>query len=240
MRRITHRPAHMIWGQAELVCNHPMPRLIAPSKDESALLPPFAELPSHAIHLPQTPAEFEAAYHALMAEPVLGFDTESKPIFNVGQHNSGPHLVQLATSTQAWLLQLHHPMALELSRELMAASHFCKVGFGLDNDRHTLPQKLKAELITIEDLDRRFKLRGYGASIGVRAAAALVLGRSFHKSKRTTTSNWAAQQLSPAQIRYACNDAHAPAVIYAALSAWEAAQPSPAPRRNPAPRKNMP
>lgn len=216
-----------------------MPRLTAPSKDQSALLPPFAELPGHAIHIPQTPADFEAAYRALMVEPVLGFDTESKPIFNVGQHDNGPHLVQLATATQAWLLQLHHPMALELSRELMAAPHICKVGFGLDNDRHSLPQKLGADLANIEDLDRRFKQHGYGASIGVRAAAALVLGRSFHKSKRTTTSNWAAQQLSPAQIRYASNDAHAPAVIHAALPAWESKQaPTPQRRNSPSRHKN--
>ena len=208
-----------------------MPRLIAPSKDESALLPPFTELPVSAIHLPQTAAEFEVAYRALMAKPVLGFDTESKPLFNVGQRDTGPHLVQLATTSQAWLLQLHHPMALEISRELMATAHICKVGFGLDNDRHSLPQKLAADLVNIQDLDRCFKQHGYGSSVGVRAAAALVLQRSFHKSKRTTTSNWAAQQLSPAQVRYAANDAHAPAVIYAALSHWEAQQPAPVQRQ---------
>ena len=216
-----------------------MPRLIAPSKEESALLPAFAELPASAIHLPQTPAEFEASYRALIAEPVLGFDTESKPLFNVGQRDTGPHLVQLATTSEAWLLQLHHPMALEITRELMAAAHICKVGFGLDNDRHSLPQKLAADLVNIQDLDKRFKQHGYGASVGVRAAAALVLQRSFHKSKRTTTSNWAAQQLSPAQVRYAANDAHAPAVIHAALDSWQppaAPYPAPGSRRSTHPR----
>lgn len=202
-----------------------MPRLIAPNKDESALLPPFLELPEQAIHIPKTQTEFEAAFHAINAEPVLGFDTESKPLFNVGQHDSGPHLVQLATAEQAWLLQLHLPMALELSREVLAAEHICKVGFGLDNDKHSLPRRLGAPLVNIQDLDSRFKRLGYGASVGVRAAAALVLKRSFRKSKRTTTSNWAATELSPAQRRYAANDAHAPAVIYAYLPAWESTVP---------------
>lgn len=198
-----------------------MPRLIAPSKDESALLPPFLELPEKAIFIPQTPAEFEAAFRAIHAEQILGFDTESKPLFNVGQHDSGPHLVQLATAQQAWLLQLHLPMALELSREVLAAAHICKVGFGLDNDKHSLPRRLGAPLVNIQDLDSRFKQLGYGPSVGVRAAAALVLRQSFRKSKRTTTSNWAATDLTAAQRRYAANDAHAPAVIYAHLSAWE-------------------
>ena len=150
-----------------------MHRLIAPNKDESALLPQFLELPEQAIHIPQTEAEFEAAFRAINAEPVLGFDTESKPLFNVGQHDSGPHLVQLATTQKAWLLQLHLPMALELSRKVLVAEHICKVGFGLDNDKHTLPRRLGAPLVNIQDLDSRFKQLGYGASVGVRAAAAL-------------------------------------------------------------------
>ena len=202
-----------------------MHRLIAPNKDESALLPQFLELPEQAIHIPQTEAEFEAAFRAINAEPVLGFDTESKPLFNVGQHDSGPHLVQLATTQQAWLLQLHLPMALELSRKVLVAEHICKVGFGLDNDKHTLPRRLGAPLVNIQDLDSRFKQLGYGASVGVRAAAALVLKQSFRKSKRTTTSNWAAIDLTPAQRRYAANDAHAPAVIYAHMTAWESTVP---------------
>ena len=202
-----------------------MHRLIAPNKDESALLPQFLELPEQAIHIPQTEAEFEAAFRAINAEPVLGFDTESKPLFNVGQHDSGPHLVQLATTQKAWLLQLHLPMALELSRKVLVAEHICKVGFGLDNDKHTLPRRLGAPLVNIQDLDSRFKQLGYGASVGVRAAAALVLKQSFRKSKRTTTSNWAAIDLTPAQRRYAANDAHAPAVIYAHMAAWESTVP---------------
>lgn len=208
-----------------------MHRLIAPNKEESALLPQFLELPEQAIHIPQTEAEFEAAFRAINAEPVLGFDTESKPLFNVGQHDSGPHLVQLATTQQAWLLQLHLPMALELSRKVLVAEHICKVGFGLDNDKHTLPRRLGAPLVNIQDLDSRFKQLGYGASVGVRAAAALVLKQSFRKSKRTTTSNWAATDLTAAQRRYAANDAHAPAVIYAHMSAWESTVPAQPQRR---------
>ena len=209
-----------------------MHRLIAPNKDESALLPQFLELPEQAIHIPQTEAEFEAAFRAINAEPVLGFDTESKPLFNVGQHDSGPHLVQLATTQQAWLLQLHLPKALELSRKVLFAEHICKVGFGLDNDKHTLPRRLGAPLVNIQDLDSRFKQLGYGASVGVRAAAALVLKQSFRKSKRTTTSNWAAIDLTAAQRRYAANDAHAPAVIYAHMAVWESTVPV-QPRRRP-------
>lgn len=212
-----------------------MPRLQAPSKEASALLPPYTPLPDHAIFTPQTELQFEQARQALLAATVLGFDTESKPLFSVNQTDTGPHVVQLASAQAAWLLQLHHPLALALAREILASAAICKVGFGLDNDKLSLPRKLGVELAHIVDLDRGFKHHGYGASIGVRAAVALVLKQNFRKSKKTSTSNWAARELSDAQRRYAANDAHAPALLYAALPAWEAAQPVPALHKKPRP-----
>lgn len=211
-----------------------MPR-IKPSKEESQLLPPYNALPDSAIHIPQTPQAFAEARAVLLAQQALGFDTESKPFpTRAGRHR--PHIVQLATPEAAWILQLHHTEALALAQEVMAHPDIIKVGFGLDNDKSTLPHRLSVPLVNVLDLDRVFKRYGYGASTGVRAAVALVLGQSFHKSKKQSTSNWALRQLSPAQIRYAANDAHAPAMVYAALPAWESTQAAPAPSRPRRPR----
>lgn len=202
-----------------------MPRLKPPSKEESQLLPTYSALPDQAIHVPCTDAQFSHARAQLLAQTALGFDTESKPLFHVHQIDTGPHVVQLATIHDAWLLQLHHPQALALAREIIAHPHICKVGFGLDNDKSTLPKRLGVALANVVDLDRVFQQYGYGASTGVRAAIALVLQQSFHKSKKQSTSNWSLPQLSDAQIRYAANDAHAPAMVFAALPAWQAQQP---------------
>ena len=208
-----------------------MPRLQPPSKEDSQLLPPYVALPDSAIYIPASDAAFAYAREQLLSQTALGFDTESKPIFHTAQIDTGPHVVQLATPTAAWLLQLHHPQALALAREVIAHPGICKVGFGLDNDKSTLPQRLGVQLENILDLDRLFKRYGYGASTGVRAAVALVLGQNFHKSKKQSTSNWSLPRLSDAQVRYAANDAHAPAMVYAALPAWQAQQPEPnAPR----------
>lgn len=216
-----------------------MPRLKPPSKEESQLLPPYSLLPDSAISIPVTDAEFAAARTALLAQKALGFDTESKPLFSTHQVDTGPHVVQLATPTAAWLLQLHLPQALALAREVLSNPSICKVGFGLDHDKSSLPRRLGCELHNVLDLDRTFKQYGYGSSTGVRAAIALVLQRYFHKSKKNSTSNWSLKQLSPGQIRYAANDAHGPAVLYAALPAWQATQSPPAghnpARRPPAP-----
>lgn len=213
--------------------NSAMSRLKPPSKEESQLLPTFAALPDSAIFTPATDAAFASVRAALLAQSALGFDTESKPIFSTHQVDYGPHVVQLATTEAAWLLQLHHPQALELAREVLSHPGICKVGFGLDNDKSTLPRRLGCELQNVLDLDRVFKQHGYGNSTGVRAAVALVLGQNFHKSKKQSTSNWAALHLSASQMRYAANDAHGPAVIYAALPAWQARQPAPMAARGP-------
>lgn len=214
-----------------------MPRRTAPSKADSALLPPWTPLPDSAIQVPTTAAEWAQARAALLAASALGFDTESKPIFRAGQHDDGPHIVQLATPRAAWVLQLRHPQALALAREVLAAPHITKVGFGLDNDLRTLPQRLGVQPANVLDLDKVFRQHGFGHNTGVRAAMAIVLQRSFSKSKRTSTSNWAAPTLSPAQVRYAANDAHAPALIHAALPAWQAQQPPLPPSKPPRPKK---
>ena len=204
-----------------------MPRLQAPTKEQSLLLPAFAALPASAIHIPGNAAEFAAARAALMAAPMLGFDTESRPVFKVGQEDNGPHLVQFATPQQAWLLQTCHAETQALVRDLLSHPGIRKSGFGLSNDRSALQGRLGLEWQNVQDLDRVFKRHGYGSSVGVRAAVAMVLGQQFHKSKRWSTSNWAARQLSSGQIHYAANDAHAAAMVQSALSAWEATQPVP-------------
>lgn len=210
-----------------------MPRLKPPTKEESLLLPPYAALPDSAIYVPASAADFEAARTALLQQTALGFDTESKPLFHVHQIDTGPHVVQLATPHAAWILQLHLPPAMALAQEIISHAGICKVGFGLDNDKSTLPQRLGVELAHILDLDKVFKRHGYGSSTGVRAAIALVLGQNFHKSKKQSTSNWSLPRLSEAQIRYAANDAHGPAMVYAALAQWETTQPALAPERTP-------
>lgn len=198
------------------------PRLKPPSKEEGSVLPAFSVLPTHAIHIPATPEAFDKARAALLAQTVLGFDTESKPLFRVGEVDHGPHIVQLASTQEAWILQLHHREAVALAAEILASSTICKIGFGLQHDKAVLPKRLGVQLNHIVDLDAVFKRHGYIASVGVRGAVALVLGQHFQKSKRQSTSNWAKIHLNEMQVRYAVNDAHAPAMVYEALPAWEA------------------
>jgi ribonuclease D len=203
-------------------------RLTAPTKAETALLEPFPGLPLASIYIPKTVGEIESAGRELVVSGIVGFDTESKPTFHIGEKSGGPHVVQFALSDRAYLFQLHRPECKRLVAELLQSEQVLKVGFGLRNDRGQIRSKLGVALRSIVDLDHIFRKRGYKGQIGVRAAVGAVLQQSFRKSKRLTTSNWATPELSPAQLLYAANDAFAALKVMEALrlSRLDAESPS--------------
>jgi ribonuclease D len=192
-------------------------RLFALTKVETALLEPFQGLRLEDIHVPRTGEEIERAGQEILAAGTVGFDTESKPTFNSGEKSHGPHVVQFALRDRAFIFQTHRKECLPLVSALLQSEQVLKVGFGLRNDRGQIRSKFGAELQGILDLDHVFKKRGYKGQIGVRAAVGAVLGRSFKKSKRTTTSNWADRELTPGQLLYAANDAYAALVVMEAM-----------------------
>jgi len=191
--------------------------LIAPTKEEIALLPPFDGLPLARIHVPATHAEFEAATRAIREAGVVGFDTESKPLFDVGAVSDGPHVVQFATATDAWLFQSHREEGRSFTAALLASDDVVKAGFGLSSDFKHIRARLGIEPRAVVDIDDLFRARGFRKSLGVRAAVALLFGRRLQKSKRQTTSNWARAVLDDKQRLYAANDAYAAFCVHAML-----------------------
>ncbi len=199
----------------------PAVRLKAPSKEETALLPPFAGLPLARIAVPQRAADCMAAAERILAAGVAGFDTEAKPVFAAGQASDGPHLLQFALADCAYLFQPQHADCAAALALLLESPELLKVGFGLQSDRSQIQSRLGLALASVLDLDAVFRQRGYPKSMGVRAAVGAVLGQRFHKSKKTTTSNWAARRLDERQLVYAANDA------YAALCVWRGLEAMP-------------
>ncbi|CAK9783646.1 ribonuclease H-like protein [Cutaneotrichosporon oleaginosum] len=197
-------------------------RTRAPSKSEREALPPFRPILMKHIHIPRSLEALAEARSALLSAEVLGFDTESRPLFIKGQRDhGGPHLVQLATVTDAWLLMIHHvPGALALARDVMTNPSILKVGFGLVNDVRELPSKLGAQLENVCDLDKRFAKFGFHGQLGIRGAVAVVYKQNLRKAKRLTLANWAAEDFTPAMIQYAANDAHVPALLWAEMARW--------------------
>jgi len=188
-----------------------------PDKDVIALLAPFERLGLNRITLVNTAAAARAAFEALTKEPAWGFDTESKPTFNVGEKSDGPHILQLATLAHAWVFQLHDDDCRAIAAELLALGGITKAGFGLGDDRKRIVNKLGVQPAGVLDLNAVFRQQGYRKDMGVKGAVAVLFNQRFIKSKKAATSNWANLQLTEAQLVYAANDAYAAIRVFAAL-----------------------
>ncbi len=188
-----------------------------PSKEEIALLPEFDRLGPDRIALVATAAQAREADAALRGTAVWGFDTESKPTFFKDQVSEGPHVVQLSTLEQAWVFQLHDPECSAIVAQLLALPGYTKAGFGLGDDRKRIASKLGVQAQDVLDLNTIFFQRGYRKDMGVKGAVAVLFQQRFIKSKKATTSNWAAPTLSPSQLIYAANDAYAALRVFHAL-----------------------
>jgi len=178
----------------------------------------FEGLRLEQIVLPESSADRAQARATLLGSAYLGFDTEVKPTFTAGEPLRGPDVVQFATGTQAYVLQMFDEENVALVREVLAARDVVKVGFDLRSDQKQLMHLLKVYAQPLLDLDFVFSARGYPKSIGVKAAIALLYNRRLLKSKRVTTSNWSVRTLDERQILYAANDAYAAWAVLDALA----------------------
>jgi RNA polymerase sigma factor for flagellar operon FliA len=154
------------------------------------------------------------AFDVQIASDVIGFDTESKPTFQKGEISTGPHLIQLATETRAYLFQvsqLHSNCAL---KEILESPRLLKVGFGLGGDRSALRSRLDMEVNNVLDLGEVLRGPGHHGTVGAKVAVAHFFGHKLQKSKKTGTSNWANSHLTERQILYAANDAHVALRVY--------------------------
>src|SRR5690606_37193273 len=174
-------------------------------------------LPLERIHLVRDEAQAAYAERTLAQARHVGFDTESKPVFVRGQPNEGPHVVQLATLEEAFIIQVAPGMPGEFLRAVLQSDDIVKVGFGLRSDRGPLLAKTGIALGASVDIGRRLREAGYRNDVGLKAAVAIVLGRRLRKPKSATTSNWALSQLRPAQLLYAANDAYASLAVFQGL-----------------------
>lgn len=154
------------------------------------------------------------ALAALLAAPVIGFDTESKPTFLKGEVSTGPHLVQLAAGEHVFLLPVSFAANHEVLRRILSAAEILKVGLGLGNDRSVLRSRLGIELNNVLDLGEAMRGPGHRGTVGAKVAVAHYFGQKFQKSKKVGTSNWANPRLNERQLLYAANDAHVALQLY--------------------------
>lgn len=155
----------------------------------------------------------EAANEALSVlrkEPVVGFDTETKPSFRKGQSNSVA-LMQVSTLDHCYLFRLKKLGFIDGLREFMEDSSVKKIGLSLHDDFHVLHRG--AEFKPDGFVDLQSLVKEYGISdISLQKIYGIIFNERISKSQRL--SNWEAARLTDSQQSYASIDAWACLRIY--------------------------
>ena len=153
--------------------------------------------------------------HDMMTEivnmcKVVGFDTETRPNFQRGEHHKVA-LLQVCDGNKAWLFRLCNIGLTPEIQSFFANPNILKVGLSLGDDIRALRQRGYIEPQNIIDVQNVAKEYGIpDASLAKLAARTL----GIKISKRQRVSNWAAPTLTSAQIHYAATDAWVTLQIY--------------------------
>ncbi len=178
------------------------------SNDETSLLP--AAQFGGEIVLVDSRSRVAAACRELSLEPVIGFDTETRPSFKAGVQYK-VSLLQLSTPRRCYLFRLCRiPLEKELLRILESPTNI-KVGAAVGGDIAALKRLRHFREAGFVDLQSIAPQWGIEEK-SLRKLSAIVLGERVSKAQRL--SNWEAAQLTPQQQMYAATDAWVCAQIY--------------------------
>ena len=157
--------------------------------------------------------ELERAFHEITKAKVVGFDTETRPVFVRGQQNNVA-LLQIALHHKVFLIRLKFTGMAPQIIDFLQNEEILKVGVALRDDVKAL-QRLKrfnpGGVFELTELTRQAGLEVEG----VKKLTGLLLG--FRISKSAQTSNWEAEHLNEKQISYAATDAWVCLKIYEQL-----------------------
>ncbi|MBI9065714.1 MAG: 3'-5' exonuclease domain-containing protein 2 [Salinivirgaceae bacterium] len=150
---------------------------------------------------------------------ILGFDTETKPNFKKGKKNNVA-LLQLSTEKTAFIFRLNKMGLPDCLKEILADPNIIKAGVAIKDDILALKGLSKFKpggFIELQEKVKDFEIENFG----LKKLSGLLLG--FRISKAQQTSNWEAEHLSDAQLKYAATDAWVSLGIYIKLMELEQA-----------------
>ena len=158
----------------------------------------------------ETRRDLEEAARDIVQEPLVGMDTETRPAFRAGE-SYPPCLAQVATARAVYLFPLQRLDCSGVLAGMLGDPRVTKIGIGLAEDLRLLQQVFEFEQASVLDAGALARRCGVEQT-GLRNLAGIFLNFRIAKGKRT--SNWAARNLSEAQVRYAATDAWAPRELY--------------------------
>lgn len=151
----------------------------------------------------QEAARIKKILPELYNQEMLGFDTETKPVFVRG-HSNKVALLQLALPEKVFLIRLQQTGMTDELAEFLESATIEKAGVAIRDDLVAL-RKLRSfnpgGFVEITHLTKSVGLEAES----VKKLTGLLLG--FRISKSAQTSNWEAPTLTEKQIQYAATDA---------------------------------
>ena len=136
-------------------------------------------------------------------QSILGFDTETRPSFKKGVVYPTA-LIQISALNQAWILRVSRMGYPPELLEVLTRDDILKVGLGLNDDLRRLKADFQFEpggFLDLQQYVTAFRIE----EKGLKKLSGIVLGRRISKAQQV--SNWDADLLTEAQIRYAATDA---------------------------------
>ena len=135
---------------------------------------------------------------------VIGFDTETRPVFSPGQRHNHVALLQLSGGGQAYLFRVDRLGMRKLICSILSNPHIVKVGAAVHDDVRGLQYYQHFDAKAFVDLQKIAYEWGIRDK-SVKKLAANILGVRISKSQQL--SNWEAEQLTAPQQMYAATDA---------------------------------
>ena len=157
--------------------------------------------------------DIAAACKTLAEQPVIGFDTETRPSFRPGV-TFRVSLLQLSTPTVCYLFRLNKIPLAKPILQLFEDRRILKIGADVAGDLRSLRQIRHFRDGGFVDLQGIAPEWGIGEK-SLRKLSAIVLGRRVSKAQRL--SNWEAATLTDKQQLYAATDAWVCTRIYEQL-----------------------
>lgn len=154
--------------------------------------------------------EADAAIDYLMRQPILGFDTETRPSFKKGKSYQVA-LLQVSTPDICFLFRLNHIGVTDSIKRLLEDTSIVKVGLSIQDDLRALQKKREFVAGPFIEIQKEVTQLGI-EDMSLQKIYANIFGGKIAKNQQL--SNWEADALSEAQQRYAATDAWACIKIY--------------------------
>lgn len=148
--------------------------------------------------------EYQRAVRYLRRHSVIGFDTETRPVFTPGAPQKGVALLQLSSGRRAFLFRLFKMGMEESLAEILANPKILKIGAAVQDDIRGLQKIYPFKADGFVDLQKICSQWGIQDK-SVKKMTAIVMGKRISKTQQL--SNWEAPRLSDAQKIYAATDA---------------------------------